>query len=156
MLTSCTTFKRDEPSRIGMWYPNYPIQNVEMTQDNFWKSEGRVNFGGGPVKISAVGKMTWNSLTGNYYETALLEINFSNGSSGHYYATTSWLQKNGRIEYTGSKTSEDYFWESGWGYLIKALAFLGFLFLCFVLIKKHIKSNKDNQTIIENLKQNGK
>lgn len=138
MLASCTTFKRDEPSRVGMWYPNSPIK-VELTKDNFFKSDEVLNLNGEPLIIKAVGKMTWNSLIGNYTETALLEIHFSNNSVGDYFATTSFLQKYGRIEYTGNKTSEDYFWESGWGYLIKFLAFIAFLYLCFALIKNHIK-----------------
>lgn len=142
MLTSCTTFKRNEPSRIGVWYPNSPIK-VELTKDNFFKSDEVLDLGGEPVIIKAVGKMTWNSLIGNYTETALLEIHFSNHSVGDYFATTSFLQKYGRIEYQGYKTSEDYFWESGWGTLIKLLALSAFLYLCFTLIKNHYKPNSN-------------
>lgn len=118
ILTSCTKFKRDDPSPVGMFYPNQPIQGVYFTKDSWDNKENKISFSQ-PAEIKAVGMMTWNSLMGNYYETALLSPKLDHlpgdywmSTDGDYYATISWLQANGRIEYTGSKTSGDYFWES--------------------------------------------
>lgn len=125
LLTSCTTFKRDDPSPIGTFYPNQPIQGVYFTMDSWNNRENKISFSQ-PAEIKAVGKMTWNSLMGDYYETALIspKLDHLNGdywiyTEGDYYATISWLQKNGRIEYTGYKTSGDYFWEGVGRFLTK-------------------------------------
>lgn len=117
MLTGCEIFKRDDPSPVGIFYPNQPIQGVELTKADFWDSKNIISFSE-PVEIKAVGKRTRNSLIGDYYRTALISPKLDHrqgdywiGTDGDYYATISWLQSNGRIEYTGSKTSSDYFWE---------------------------------------------
>ena len=117
VLTGCETFKRNDPSSVGIFYPNQPIQGVYLTKADFWNSKNIISFSG-PVEIKAVGKRTWNSLIGDYYETALISPKLDHrqgdywiGTDGDYYATISWLQSNGRIEFTGYKTSSDYFWE---------------------------------------------
>jgi hypothetical protein len=130
ILTGCTTFKRNDPSPVGMWYPNSPIK-VELTKDNFFKSDEVLNLGSRPIEIKSVGQMTWNSLIGDYYETALLKIHFSNNTVGYYYARTSFLQKYGRIEYTGSKKSMYYFWDGVGRFFMSPL---GIILVVIVLV----------------------
>ena len=144
LLTACEKFKRDDPSPVGIFYPNRPIRGVNATKVGFLKSHKTISFSK-PAEIKAVGKMTWNSLMGDYNETAIISVkldnlpgdNWGNGTEGDYYATISWLQNNGRIEYTGSKTSGDYFWnKGGFGYILKIIFILIFLIYLTSGIKK--------------------
>jgi hypothetical protein len=58
-------------------------------------------------------------------------------TDGDYYATISWLQANGRIEYTGYKTSSEYFWnKGGFGYILKIIFVLIILIYLATGIKK--------------------
>jgi DnaJ-domain-containing protein 1 len=148
LLTGCTTFKLDDPSPFGTFYPNQPIRHVSFTKNDFWNSNNVISFSK-PAEIKAVGKMTWNSLIGNYYETALISPKLDHlsgdywiSTDGDYYATISWLQANGRIEYTGYKTSASYFWGSGWGSLSKILILIISIYLGYLIIKFFIKSNE--------------
>lgn len=157
LLMGCTTFKRDDPSHIGTFYPNQPIRHVSFTKHDFWNSNNVISFSK-PAEIKATGKMTWNSLIGNYYETALISPKLDHlygdywiSTDGDYYATISWLQANGRIEYTGYKTSSSYFWESGLGALTKILILIISVYLAYVIIKSFIKANEKRRIQIEKL-----
>jgi|WetSurMetagenome_2_1015567.scaffolds.fasta_scaffold381415_1 hypothetical protein len=155
-MSGCTTFKRHDPSPVGIFYPNYPIQGVYFTMDDFWKSENKISFSQ-PAKIKAVGRMTWNSLMGEYYETALISPKLDHlpedywiNTEGDYYATISWLQANGRIEYTGSKTSSDYFWEGVGRFLTSTIGIILELIVIIVIIilfnvkkSSHVSSYSD-------------
>jgi hypothetical protein len=160
MLTNCTSFERHNPSPVGIFYPNQPIQGVSFMKDDFFHSENRISFSH-PVKIKSVGIMTWNSLTGEKSEVALLEspqLDHLNGdfyinTDGDYYANITWLKTKGRIEYTGNKTSGDYFWESGWGTLIKILILVILGYLGFRTIKKYFKAEKRKRVLEKNQKQ---
>ncbi len=139
LLTSCVKFKRYDPSPIGTYYPNQSIR-VTCTKDDWNNSEHTITLSG-PVEIKAVGKMTWNSLMGNYQETALIQ--------GDYFLTTSFLQANGRIEYTENKTSAQYFWESNWGSFIKLIIFGIGVFIVVRVIIYIVKKNKERKREIE-------
>jgi hypothetical protein len=162
MFTGCTTFKRDDPSPVGTFYPYQPIRHVSLMKDDFWNSNNLISFSK-PAEIKAVGKMTRNSLIGNYYETALISPKLDHlsgdywiGTEGDYYATISWLQANGRIEYTGYKTSASYFWESGWGSLTKVLILIISIYIGYLIIKSFIKANEKKRILIERLTQEEK
>jgi len=153
-LTGCENFRRHEPSQVGLWYPNYPFKNVELTKDDFWHSNATLNFGGRPVIISAVGDMTYNRLIGHYYETAILEIHFKDKSVGYYYARISWLKANGRIEYTRFKSSGDYFWEGFARFLLSPLGIIFILIVLvfsFIIVRKHFVEKERNRLLIETL-----
>jgi DnaJ-domain-containing protein 1 len=162
MFSGCTTFKRDNPSPVGTFYPNYPIQGVYFTKDSWDNKSNKISFSQ-PAEIKAVGKMTWNSLIGHYYETALISPKLDHlpgdywiSTEGDYYATIEWLQANGRIEYTGYKTSASYFWESGWGSLTKILILIVSVYLGYLIIKSFIKANEKKRILIERMKQEEK
>lgn len=140
IVSGCTKFKRDDPSSVGVFYPYQPIQGEYFTKDNFGNSENKISFSQ-PAKIKAVGKMTWNSLMGNYYETALISPKLDHlpgdywiHTEGDYFATISWLQANGRIEYTGSKTSGDYFWEGVVRFLTSTVGLVIEIILIIIIV----------------------
>ena len=158
-FTGCTTFERYDPSPVGTFYPYQPIQGVSFTKDDFWNSENRISFSQ-PAEIKAVGKMTWNSLTGHYYEVALISPKLDHlpgdywiNTDGDYYATIAWLQTRGRIEYTGSKTSGEYFWESGWGFIVKILILVILVYLGYKIIRYLIKKNEEKRILIERMQR---
>lgn len=162
MSTGCIKFKRHDPSPVGTFYPNHPIQGIYLTKDNIWKSDNKISFSQ-PAEIKAVGKMTWNSLIGNYYETALISPKLDHlpgdywiHTEGDYFIRVDWLRANGRVVYTGTKTSTDYFWESGWGTITKILIFIISAFIVFQIIKWLINLSEINQTQIIKINQKKK
>jgi len=146
ILTGCTSFKRHDPSPVGTFYPDHPIQSVYFTKDNFFHSENKISFSH-PVKIKAVGIMTWNSLTGQKSEVAILESpqldhlpeDYWIKTEGNYYANIDWLQANGRIAYSGSKSSGEYFLEGIARLLTSPIVII--LVLIVIVISIVIRSN---------------
>lgn len=160
LLIGCQSFERYNPSPVGTFYPNEPIQGVELTKNDFFWSTHRISFSQ-PVKIAAVGIMTWDNLNGKKSEVALLKspkLDHLPGdhymdTEGDYYANITWLKYNGRIEYTGYRTAGDYFWESGWGTLIKILILVILGYLGFRTTKKYFQAEERKLVIEKNLKQ---
>lgn len=143
VLTGCTSFKKHDPCPVGMFYPSEPIRGVYFPKADFFQTDTKISFSQ-PVKISEVGIMTWNSLTGNKSEVARLESpqlehlpgDFYIGTEGDYYASISWLREHGTIVYNGYETTGESFWKSitgffgtVWGIILVllALALFGFI-----------------------------
>ncbi len=144
----CTSFKRHDPSPVGIFYLNHPIQGEYFTKDDFFHSENKISFSQ-PVIIKAEGIMTWNSLTGQKTKVALFHPKLDHrpndfwiDTDGDYYVNIAWLKAHGRIVYTGFKTSGDYFWEGVASFLtspfgvILVLIVLGFFI--YVILRKPI------------------
>lgn len=159
VCTACTSFKRDDPSKVGIFYPDQAILEASFIKDHWFYQEDKLGFSQA-VEIKAVGMMTWSRCFGEYQESALISpvLDHLNGdysvrSNGNYFATIAWLEANGRIEYTGTKSSSRYFWESGWGTFFKLLIGAACIALVVSIIVRYKKEKEAEARKLEYLER---
>lgn len=153
MIMGCASYERYNPSPVGVFYPNSTIQYVFM-EDNSLRNHVIISFSQ-PVKIKSLGIMTNYNSSIKECEVALLEspkLDHLPGdyisTSDNFFAPTRVLKFFGRIEYTGTKTSSDFFWEGVGSFLASTFGIvLDIILIIIIAISFYKRRGSKSSTI---------